>query len=328
MNYRELESKISAISVSDEGTKKLKDRRKMMRKMSTAANRLQKAKNVDFPRIRRGVVGMTFTVTQGAVTDSKNGLLFKVEIKGIGVGTIKLINDEYRFFPNDKSTDVTQEEKNRGWAWSNKSADGENIRDYLKNLKDEISSEREIQWQMFRAIKNNDTECLKRIQPVAIAGFPCEIPTWILRDGRLAENAGNIDALIRKLGGGKGASYLVFELKGPKDKSPEIALRQALGYAIALSIESNDKDDKHCQKEYRALFGGKGDAPLNYGAVIVIKDTDENREKAKKALEKFKPIADQDYKPLVDRIGVLLYEWEDTNKKAINWSWLDDADPR
>lgn len=341
MIFTDMESRILDCAKSTDGKEKLKKRREAMVMMSAAANSLREAEKkfrnagVTTPRGRRIVPGVTFTVNQGVVT--KGGrtekLSINVEMRSKNVGQIRHEN-EYRFFPN--APEVGEVDKKNGWVWSQDSADGEKIHKHFTHLEEKESKakvqEREIQWQMFRAIENDTNECFKYLQPVAIAGFPCEVPTWVTSKGELG--TGNIDALIRRLGGNKGASYLVFELKRPGGDKPEDALQQAIAYAIALSIEANGDEDEAnaelCREEYRSLFGGTGKSPLTFGAVAVIAVPQNNRDAAENALEKlWLKISTADKKlTCVNRLGVLLYEWDEINKTAANWSWLAGADPR
>lgn len=174
---------------------------------------------------------------------------------------------------------------------------------------------------MFKSIKNmSQYDCFTYVQPVGIEGFRYEVPTWINLNG--VPRWGLIDALIRRPSGPDGGAFLVFELKRPDGAPPATALQQAIRYAIALDIETNG--DNKRQGIYRALFGSQGNARLSFGAVAVIQDTQKNRNLAQAALQDYALPPDRPNR--VDRLGVLLYEWQ--NNQVTNWRWLLGADPR
>lgn len=336
MSYIDLERSIRTFAEDANGNKVLESRRIAMRELSTAAKELLDNKE-DLPRRRRDI---SFTVNQGKVKNGsrKKKFLLNVEKGGINIGHIEYVKKaegykepSYRYFPKD-------EKGHPGWVWSKDASDAKEINEHFKKIGEKLKEsrnkiqEREIQWQMFSAIENKNTDkekgVFKNLRPVALAGFPCEIPTWINAKGEPA--TGNIDALIRRSGGSKGASYFVFELKRPNKNvvKPEGALRQAIIYAIGLSIEANGNEER--QKAYRALFEGSKQAELIFGAVAVVgvegKIKPQDKAAAQLALKKYAPKPlDANTPPLVVTVRVLLYAWDVKGKRITDWEWVDRA---
>jgi len=326
--YKELESFVLNQEGTEIGRRKLEGRRKKMLQMSVAAKFLrnsEKQSKVKLPRSRPTAPKVTFTVNQGNVISGqkKGHHPINVEMHGKNVGIIVKESGEkgqhWLFTPKGQEVKL---------MWSNNVNDAEEIRKYFESITEQPTrekvKEREIQWQMFKAIQDNTNE-FRHLTPVAIAGFPSEVPTWINLTGKPA--TGNIDALIRtKPGGNKGASFLVFELKSPSGEGPRKALQQAILYAIALSIEANA--DPKTQEYYRALFGSSKDARIPFGAVAVVEDTEANRRDANEVIKELNfDVKSGDSRTQIDRIGILFYILPSDKDSDTKWKWHNDKKP-
>lgn len=141
------------------------------------------------------------------------------------------------------------------------------------------------------------------------------------KDGKTG--TGNIDLVVRR---GKGADrgFLVFEVKGPEEKNVEEALKQALRYATALSIESNG-GTKRNREDYHAVFESKGKETLQIDAAIVMADIPEVRCRAADLVSQY--LADRG-ESAIERIGVLLYDFDAKAGAVRAWKWLEGRDPR
>jgi hypothetical protein len=328
MTYAELEAKILELAASPEGLNKLQARRKAMIGLSRAVEIMLGHKRVA-PRNRPSIAGVTFTVNQGGIkaVPTQKALTLNIEIGPKNVGKLSWFSGKAAIFVPNGSDET--------WQWSNNPKDAKRIRQYLQNevqrQDGDKAQERHIQWQMFGALdarsKSNHPglQGLLRLRPVALAGYPSEIPTWLNANQGLS--TGNIDALTRGTNGPTGAKFLILELKAPDGDSAEKAIQQALTYALALSIEANgDPDRQGC---YRTLFESKGSKPLGFGAVAVLHNTPKNQNAARVAFANMAPgFSREGQAPLVATLGVLFYDWDPVAKQADNWQWLEDADPR
>jgi hypothetical protein len=214
------------------------------------------------------------------------------------------------------------------WRWSQNRQDATQINQFLNGLYDEFAGndmEREVQWQLARAVRaQNRLQEFENLLPVLWMGVPTEIGTCLTAAGQLG--IGTLDLLARRRGGRAGARFVVFEVKGPTHNTENeiiYSLRQAVRYALALSIEANANPTT--KANYRTAFQAGGNAALSFRAAAVIHDpkhgdNTEVRQRALAALRMFAPPQGA----LVDLVGLLLYSWDAQEQKAYNWRWVCD----
>ena len=290
---------------------KVDDRR---RAIAALRKGLEKGLPLSLPRRRAW-----FSTTQTDVTNAK--ACARVQVLGVEAGELKLskADHSYVFVPNAKRF---PEYAGVRWAWSGDADDGKKIRAFLKECEgysmSDPSNEREIQWQLANAF-GAKTLSLRHLGAVKWNKRFTEVGVSVTKDGKAG--TGNIDLVARR---GKGADrgFLVFEVKGPDDTNVEAALKQALRYATALSIEANGGSERE-RDDYHAVFGSKGKKPLQIDAVIVMEDIPEVCRRAEQLVPQY--LADRG-KSAIKRIGVLLYRFD--GKPVSAWRWLPGRDPR
>lgn len=266
------------------------------------------------PRKRRNV---WFSTTQTDTISAKS--IIRVQFLGIEVGQLKLNEDKtyFVFHPDGKKFPAFL---NKKWRWSGDAKDAKEIRQFLavcaKHPKATPENERDIQWQLANAIRDTKLEPFRNLQPVTMCKRFTEIGVSVKISGKAA--TGNIDLMVRRKGGG----YLVFEVKAPREKDVKKPLQQALLYATALHIEANEGKLKDLEN-YHSVFGAKRKEKLKIGAVIVIKNSPEIRREAEDIITQY---SNDRGGSKIDRIGVLLYDFED--RKVTGWTWLPRWDPR
>jgi hypothetical protein len=114
----------------------------------------------------------------------------------------------------------------------------------------------------------------------------------------------------------------VFELKKPGVTKVEEALQQALRYATALDIEANEGKQEN-RENYHTIFGSKGKGRLEIGAVVVLEDKGKIRRDAPAILQQYWA---EHGDSKIDRIGMLLYKFDQNKVKS--WEWLPGWDAR
>lgn len=269
--------------------------------------------------------GAWFTINQGAASAAARRLTLNVEMCGMKVGTLEISPGAAKgpFLFNPCLRDLMPLD-DVPWSWSKSPADGVRIRRYFALIREQNASkgplEREIQWQLADYLATTTTGAAKYLQPVYWLEAPTEIATSITRESNVG--TGNIDLVLRRLGGSVGARFLVLELKGIGKTDVRGAISQAIRYAVAIHIEANDGDK--ARADYRTVLGSSGSEPLKFGAVAAVEDTNENRELARLALQELMPPP----KAKVDCLGVLLYRWDPAARTATDWRWLEGWDPR
>ena len=285
---------------------KVDDRR---RAIAALKKGLEKGLPLPLPRRRAW-----FSTTQTDVTNAK--ACARVQVLGVEVGEVRLAKTGkcYEFVPSDKRYAGAR------WAWSGNAGDGKKIRDFLGECEKQSSNEREIQWQLANAF-GAKTPSLRHLGAVKWNKRFTEVGVSVTKDGKAG--TGNIDLVVRR---GKGADrgFLVFEVKGPEEKNVEEALKQALRYATALSIESNG-GTKRNREDYHAVFESKGKETLQIDAAIVMADIPEVRCRAADLVSQY--LADRG-ESAIERIGVLLYDFDAKAGAVRAWKWLEGRDPR
>ena len=205
------------------------------------------------------------------------------------------------------------------------------------------SAELQIQHGLVKRLdandKRRDNPELVAMRPVVPLGLPTEIATSINLKGDVG--TGNVDILARTYGEGRrrdGGDFIVLELKQPSFKAKQVpgALRQAIQYAAALTIEANalvgpDRDD--AAVAYRQFFSDDRESetakyagkPIVVHAVVVLPDGLEAA--AARALSNLaldRPlIVHEDHRPM--RVGALLFKAEEGNSKS-TWKLADGPD--
>ena len=329
--YQDIESAITALLSTADGINKLESRRRAICRVAEVAKDIEKWGWADrtWGLCRRP--GIWFSTTQGqAAQADTDGCVLSVQMLGREIGKLQInrkATARYVFIPLKKF------KPNRDrWDWSRNPGHGQEIRKFLKALKENQKwdvkkvQEREIQWQLAEQLDNITTGPLKNLSTVRWVGCPTEIGVSLTAKGNIG--TGTIDLLVRRRSGGKkGAQFLVFEVKRPgKAAKPKPTLIQAIRYAVALHVEANENEKtRRC---YRTAFGSRKEANLLFGAVIVMENTPDNREAGEKALKQLNPHADPTHNAKADRLGMLLYTWNNETKRAHSWTWLKEGDPR
>lgn len=303
MNLREIQGKMARLAAEDNG-KKIAQRRKRMAELAMAAEEMAAFLKMQSAQLRRRH-GLFFTVNQGRVL---GGSSLSAEMCGHGIGVIRFEEGHAVFHPKGEMGP---------WNWSGNQKDGQAIRDFLeqkaKKYDTRNTQERELQWDLFHGMRRKKEAAFRGCTPIALAGHPAEIPTWIKGNGDLG--TGNIDLLVRTQGGNRGSRFLVFELKRPKEGcNAEDALRQAAFYASALAIEANG--DERYRTVYRKLFGSRGSARLDFGAVAVVDKNGNSDDSIREALRTLQA----EGCGALSEVRVLRYEWVDNS--ATHWRWF------
>lgn len=316
MSLQTIQEAINVKLGSSQGGRKVDSRRAKMKDIAAALKRIPK-----LPRLCSR--NAWFSTTQSDVIKADGEIM--VQLFGIKIAEIVLDTTEphpYYTFSPDELVCKNIEWKDRGpWEWSHNKKHAEKINRFIevceKYPRAKSDNEREIQWQLAQELKSDTKGPFKNLQPVTWNGRFTEIGVSITMHGNLG--TGNIDLVVRRKRG-----FLVFELKKPGDSEIEDALTQASRYAIALNIEANE-GGKENLKNYRAVFGARGDSELNIGAVAVLEDNEAVRKKAHEILPLFRGNTNN---TRVDRIGVLLYKFDKNEGKVTSWEWLPKWDAR
>lgn len=288
------------------------------RRQSIAALRKGLEKGLPLPLPRRRA---WYSTTQTDVTNAK--ACARVQVLGVEAGELILgkASKSWEFVPNAKRY---PQYAGARWAWSKNAADGKKIRDFLgeceKHPEADPLNEREIQWQLANALGAKTTS-LRNLSAVKWNKRFTEVGVSVTKEGKAG--TGNIDLVVRR-GKGGDRGFLVFEVKGPDDTNVEAALKQALRYAEALSIEANG-GNKRNREDYHAVFESKGKETLQIDAVIVMANLPEVRRRAADLVSQY--LADRG-DSAIERIGVLLYDFDAKAGKVREWKWLEGRDPR
>lgn len=208
------------------------------------------------------------------------------------------------------------------WKWSHDAKDAQAIRKYIDNYVPKLndpSNEREIQWQLAEALlKTGKADSLRKLQNVTWKGRFTEIGVAIPKEETRSNGTGTIDLLVKRRGGKSGAGFLVFEVKKPSESDVEATLIQAMRYAMCLHKEANKND--FTKTTYRKVFGSNGANNMSFGAVIVMHNNDKVNQQLRKHSAEIQNYNKTFYiNKIVDRIGVLLYDFD--SAKVTNWHW-------
>jgi hypothetical protein len=335
MNLQEIQDSIQKLLSTEAGLAKVAGRRKIIAKLAVSLN---KATVETKPRLRSRKAW--FSTTQGDAENAKGKI--RVQLLGLDIGYLSFDTTtppkpRYLFHP--KPPIVREVFRDcpvadlRPWCWSHSKKDAARINQFLercesKHPRAKADNEKEIQWQLADALLSDTVGPLKHLRPLTWNKLFTEIGVSVAETGE--PGTGNIDLLVRRLGGAQGAGFLVFELKKPGEKGVEAALQQALRYAMALHIEANDcKESKERDLEnrgnYRTVFGSRGNAKLKMGAVVVLENTETVKSKALEILAQY---GGQLKGSRVDRIGMLLYGFDKKERKVTSWEWLPGWDAR
>ena len=248
--------------------------------------------------------GVALTITQGRVIAADAELEVNVEVNGINIGTVSFSPNGAYFSPKSN--------KELRWKWSRDQNDAKKIKDCIAQYSgDTTQPERTIQYQLFKVLdKKGKPEALRNLRPIMIAGCMMEFPAGVAASAGIKPGKGTVDLLVR--GRREFPGFLVFELKSPGDVDPYETLKQAIRYAAGLNVLANV--DAELRKKYREVFEVKGSAPLRFGSVAVIEDSEEHREKIPGALEALKV-------PEGAAVHVLLYKTQLNPLTLKTFSW-------
>lgn len=248
------------------GRSKVLQRRKQAARMVEGLRRLKAAK---LP-YRMQTRGKVFTVTQENLCKAGSTLRVYVEVQGRRVGTLTYSTTS-RIRPVFTCDDGTP------FVWSGDRHDAERIAKYFEACSSKPRSpERDAQGALVRAMfARGKHQLLAGLRPVRPAGCMMEIPVPVKASDRLDWGTGNVDVLVRAVGG-PAARFVICELKRPGLRvDPYDVLTQAIRYAAALDVEVNGIEGEDGIQPadaslYRELFGATGSAKLRLGAMAAI----------------------------------------------------------
>ena len=326
MTIKEIHDSIHEIhDKSADARTKVKGRRAAIAKLATVVERTRKKRIVP-----EGCLGWLSTTQSDAINSSDK---YRVQFRGVEIGHLvpaasSSKNPSAIFHPKAevlKKLNWPESEKSAGpWSWDEHAA---LITKFMQQCEAytgfKKKNEREIQWQLAHVLTNDKTHvALEWMAALAWNGLFHEVGVSVNKDGVFGKKPGNIDLLVRR-GRGFGSGYLVFEVKKPRNTDVQAALKQALRYATALDIEANTPDDEVNRANYRLVFGATGTKILNIGAVLVMEDSDKVRKVAPELLQQ---ACRERGASKIDRLGLLLYTYDEKHDKATSWDWLPGWD--
>ncbi len=353
MNFTRLQNEILDEAASGPGQQKIRERQEIMLALKARLEAWAAAADQRTNRLRRRD-GLMFSMSQTGARGKD--LKLGVEFKGKGIGDLTIHPDGRALLQLRPKTRAALPEPLRTRAaqdlhWSRHRADGDIIRKVLEQVRaagPEVPQEREIQWELFHRLRDDGTDMAgEGFQPVFLAGYPAEIPTWMNLKGEVATSAGNIDLLARGRRPGHLPPFYVFEVKRPAQRSAgasvlQEAVVQGFKYALALTIEANglrvestgggaftlDTTDHalELRAAYQWLFGVRGKRPsdperLKFGVVAVTAKAD-----AEGALGDLEAAwARYDHR-WVEHLGVLAYEGHGA-ERTYQWQYRSWVQP-
>lgn len=328
MTIKEIHDDVQCLLQSDTGLDKIHGRQAKMAKVAESLN----AGGKEGPLLRSR--DAWFSTTQTDVMDKEGKINVQLNDKDIGYLSLDKEMPEkpfYRFHPKPNIYKALETERSKtgipSWLWSGK-RDAQAINTFIERCDKQYQpKEREIQWQLAAALtarnKGLGPTALTMLTAVTWNGVFHEVGVCINKEGKLGEKPGNIDLVVRRGNTPGKNGYLVFEVKKQKERNIEAALRQALRYATALQIEANE-NQQSCAN-YHAVFGATEKEALKIGAVAVLENSTAVKTKALRLLPQL--WADRG-ESKIDRLGVLLYEFDRVQKKVVFWEWLPGWDAR
>jgi hypothetical protein len=252
--------------LSGSGKSKVLQRRRQAARMVEGLRRLE----ATGLRYRKQTRDSVFTVTQESLCKLGPTLSVYVELQGRRVGTLV-------YSTTSRTPPVFISDDGPRFVWSGDRRDAERIAKYFEACASRPRSpERKAQGVLVRAMfARGKHRLLARLRPVRPAGCMMEIPVPVTASDGLGLGTGNVDVLVRAVGG-PAARFVICELKRPGLKAdPYRVLTQAIRYAAALDVEVNGIEGEAGIEPadaslYRKLFGATGSAKLRFGAMAAI----------------------------------------------------------
>lgn len=332
MTGQEILNHVSERAVSPEGLKKIQARRKMVEKLRDARQEWTGAGR----KLRIHKPGV-LTIDQSRMKNAKRRFVAKVLVLGNHVADLEFDPKEAhpRFVLLDgRMPSIPAAE--RAIEWKNDDAASRKIGTIVRACKALTPGSAELQIQLELVKRLDESKrtnpSLVALRPVKPFGLPTEIATFMNLEGNVA--TGNVDVLARTRNADNpsdAGDFVVLELKRPTLAARDVsdALKQAIQYAAALTIEANafaGPQVTNPATPYRQLFSDDRRAeaakydgrPLVAHAVAVLPARLEAAAKAALSkLELEQPLIVRSGHPPIG-VGVLLFEAEG-DKSTASW---------